>query len=80
VWVRSTDQNQVIDDDVSGADDAVAADDTASTPHVVPDADREGCFELVAAQLPISGVGRCQQLDVRSDLAVLPDRDRSSQT
>ena len=39
---------------------------------VVPDADREGCLELVPALLRISGAGRCQQLDVRPDLAVLP--------
>jgi len=62
-------------DALAGADD-----DTASKPHVVPDTDREGCFEFVAALLQISGVGRCQQLDVRPDLAVLRNGDRSSQT
>jgi len=90
--VSSTDQNQVMDDDGAsfGADDAVAVagagagagaeDDTAFKPYVVPDADREDCFELVAARRRINGVGRCQQLDVLPDLAVFPCGDRSSQT
>src|SRR4051812_33757280 len=77
-------RRQVPGHDRPSADDGVVADrhtgqhdDATTEPYVVTDGDRLRRLPLVATGAGLNGMGRGQQLDVRPDLHVVADGDRS---